>query len=93
MGNMPNHALNRSREETPHRLAFDRSSPLRGYERERGVNRGTPPLRVDEPRGGTDKRFTPRSRYATKRINMKKALFSSLVLFLVLVKIKAIPEG
>jgi hypothetical protein len=43
-----------------------RSSPLRGYERERGVNRGTPPLRVDEPRGRTDKRFTPRSRWMNK---------------------------
>jgi hypothetical protein len=29
------------------------------------VNRGTPPLRGDEPRGGTDKQFTPRSRYTT----------------------------
>lgn len=31
------------------------------------MNRGTPPLRADEPRGGTDRRFTPRSRWTIRK--------------------------
>jgi hypothetical protein len=61
--------------EKPAGQTHARSSPLRGYERERGVNRDTPPLRGDEPRGGTDKQFTPRSRWENKMNDKIKAKY------------------
>ncbi len=61
---MYNHVLGPAQKQNRQVKAAAVRRPLRGLRTEPRGERCAPPLRADEHRGGTDKRFTPRLRWA-----------------------------